>query len=70
VFEAGYPKMLDQRADWTAHAAKCDEQARLATEEANKATSQDDRTEFLLLANEWQKLASEVRSLAMASDYR
>ena len=46
--------MLNQRAAWNTHAAKCDEQARLATEEANKATSENDRTEILLLANEWQ----------------
>ena len=63
--------MLNQRDAWNTHAAKCDEQARLATEEANKATSKGDRTEFLMLAKEWQKLASEVRSLAMGSeDYK
>ena len=68
-FERG--KMRNDHGELNGHAASCEEQARLAIQNADKALSEESRAEYLKLATECLRLAEEIRNLpVMFEDYR
>ncbi len=63
--------MDNNHEELNAHAASCEERARLAIQHAEKASSEESRAEYLKLATVCLRLAEEIRNLpVMFEDYR